>query len=210
MRKHHLIAALLLLFFGAVHFMILEKKTRAGLAQMPESIRSIPSRIVDYRQVGVDEELDERTAQVLETSTVLMRTYVGETGWPVQLTVVFAGGTRRSLHFPEVCLVGHGWEIREQYKAPVGILFTAKRLVLVNGEQRQAVLYWFKTGEHLTGSYFLNALHWTRNQVSFSSQTSSAMIKLTTAVGPGGEDAAFAVLEDFAQKLQPVLMEHVP
>ena len=192
-----------------VHHSILNWQETAGMAAMPESIRAIPDRIGDYRQMGSDEEVDERTLQVLETSSVLIRNYVGDMGWPVQLTIVYAGATRRSLHFPEVCLVGAGWEIREQVPLQVGFLFSARKLVLVSGEEAQAVIYWFKTGEDLTGNFFLNALYWTRNQITMGTST-SAMIKLGTPVGSGGEEAAFTRLIDFATKFHPVLMQHVP
>ena len=105
--------------------------------------------------------------------------------------------------------MGSGWELKEQTTTQIGILFSAKRLVLVNGRNRQAVLYWFKTGDYLTGNYFVNALHWAANQMMFASPT-SAMIQVATPIGTDGEDAAFAILEDFAVKLYPEIMRHVP
>ena len=209
MKKHYLFSLGILLVIGALNWAILSRQAQAGRTPIPQSISSIPSRIVDYERLGADEEIDPYTLRLLETSSVLIREYRAPGGWPVQLTIVYAGATRRSLHFPEVCLVGQGSEIREQTTDQVGFLFDAKRLVLVNGQNQQAVLYWFKTGQHLTGNYFLNALHWTVNQITLGAPT-SAMIKLTTPIGPEGEEAAFALLKDFALKFQPVLMEHVP
>lgn len=194
---------------GVVHFVILTTQFRAGQTAPAETIGAIPARIADYVQQGPDESIDARTAAILETSTVLIRNYNSGSGWPVQLVIVYAGATRRSLHFPEVCLMGSGWELKEQTTTHVGILFSARRLVLVNGRNRQAVLYWFKTGDHLTGNYFVNALHWALNQMMFASPT-SAMIQVATPIGAGGEDEAFALLEDFAVKLYPVIMKHVP
>ncbi|HOS03438.1 MAG TPA: EpsI family protein, partial [Candidatus Hydrogenedentes bacterium] len=90
-----------------------------------------------------------------------------------------------------------------------GLMFTARRLVLVKGNHREAVLYWFKTGDTLTGNYFLNAWYWVKDQASFGSST-SAMIKVATPVGPAGEEAAFELLEDFSMKFAPILLERVP
>lgn len=209
MTKHYFAVGVLLIGTLLVHSAILNRQAEAGSAAPPESIQNIPKRIADYTQMGEDIEIDEYTLQVLETSSVLMRNYIGDRHWPLSLTIVYAGATRRSLHFPEVCLVGQGWEIREQATQQVGFLFTAKRLVLVNGGNQKAVLYWFKTGDKLTGNFFMNALHWTTNQIAFSTPT-SAMFKVETPIGPGGEEAAFALLEDFAIKFHPVLMEYVP
>ena len=194
---------------ACLHVGILTTQARAGREIPVETISAIPDRIADFVQMGLDETLDPRTAAILETSTVLIRNYVSPSGWPVQLIIVYAGATRRSIHFPEVCLMGSGWELKEQRSTQVGILFSARRLVLVNGRNRQAVLYWFKTGDRLTGNYFLNALHWAKNQLFFGSPT-TAMIQVATPVGVEGEEAAFALLEDFAVKLYPVIMRHVP
>lgn len=206
--KHYVATTALLAAFGAMHWAILSAQAAPSSEEPLRELEAIPDRIAEYERVGTDVEVDEHTKRVLETSAILRRYYRSPSGWPVLLTVVYAGTTRRSLHFPEVCLVGEGWEIREQTSAPVGILFKAKRLVLVRGDQQEAVLYWFKTGDVFTGNYFVNALHWARNQLAFGAPT-SAMVKLTTMIGGAGEQASFAVLEDFAGKLAPILQKHV-
>jgi len=193
---------------GAAHLAILAGQARAARNAAPMESLQIPDRIVDYTQMGSDLKADERTQEVLATSSILMRTYAAPSGRPVSLTIVYAGTTRRSLHFPEVCLVGEGWEVHEQQMMPVGFLFSAKRLVLVRGEREEAVLYWFKTGDALTGNYFLNAYYWAKNQLLFKTPTSS-MIRVSTPVLSDGVESAFAVLEDFATKFTPVLLEHV-
>ena len=83
--------------------------------------------------------------------------------------------------------MGDGWDIQEQTSYPVGILFTAKRLVLAKGNETEAVLYWFKTGDDFTGNFFLNALDWATEQFTHGAPT-SAMIKLTMRVGPQGRE----------------------
>jgi EpsI family protein len=108
-----------------------------------------------------------------------------------------------------VCLVGAGWEVLKQDSAQVGIAFSAKRLLLVKGDAYQAVLYWFKTGDQVTGNFFLNALQWTKNQMTFDTPASS-MIKLATPVGRDGEAAAFAALDDFAVKFAPIMRKSIP
>jgi EpsI family protein len=207
------LALLLIVLVGttAGHLTILNAQAKAGRSVPAEAVLNIPDRIGTYQRVGTDAEIDDRTKRALETSSILIRGYRSEVGWPVELTIVYAGKTRRSLHFPEICLTGGGWDILKQETVPVGILFEGKRLVLVKGDRRQAVLYWFKTGDELTGNYFLNAMYWARNQLTFGTPTSS-MIKLTTTIppGPGGEEAAFLELESMAMQFVPILRERVP
>ena len=203
---HCIFALVVLLATLGAHVAILGQQ--AAPSRGPATEFAIPDRIGGYVRVGQDLDVNDRTRRLLETSTILMRNYRSAEGWPVQLTIVYAGTTRRSLHFPEVCLVGEGWEIREQSTTQIGILFSAKRLVLVRGNESHAVLYWFKTGSHQTGNYFANAFYWAKNQITFGAPT-SAMIKLTAPIGPGGEEQAFAVLDDFALKFSPILTEQV-
>ncbi len=208
--KHYVALIVILCVAAGGHWGIRAAQARRSANATGQRVRAIPSSIGEYQQRGADHTIDEHTQLVLETSTILIRDYIAPPKPQVQLTIVYAGATRRSLHFPEVCLVGGGWEIREQRTHPVAFLFSAKRLVLVNGAQKQAVLYWFKTGDTLTGNFFLNAYYWAKNQVTGGGRT-SAMIKLTAMVRKNqNEDAVFAALEDFAVMLTPMLSDYVP
>jgi EpsI family protein len=187
------------------------RHAQASVAETNPALTSLqlPARVMEYRQAGEDTPVDESIKQVLETSTILMREYLSPQGVPVNLTIVYAGASRRSLHFPEVCLKGQGWEIAEQYAAPVGLQFFGKRLVLAKGGGNQAVLYWFKTGRHLTGNFFLNTFYWARDTLLLRAP-STMMIRLGTPIGSQGEEGAFRVLDDFATALVPILVETIP
>lgn len=209
MTRHYAITLLLLLITAIAHESLRLAQVRAAGIDAPVGeVLDIPSRIGEYRSEGEDFEVSEGVRELLQTSHILIRNYQSKGGPPIQLTIVYAGTTRRSLHFPEVCLVGQGWEIREQTSDRVGFSFWAKRLSLVKGTREEAVLYWFKTGDELTGNFFLNSWHWARNQMRFGSPT-SAMIKLSTPIVGQSEEQAFGLLEDFALKFTPVLMSRV-
>jgi len=70
------------------------------------------------------------------------------------------------------------------------------------------VLYWFKTGDDLTGNYFLNTWHWILGKLSFK-EPGSSMIRISTVIGGQGEAVSFGVLEDFATQLAPILLDKV-
>lgn len=209
MMRHYAASALLLAACAAIQSAIYMRQTELGQAPLPEKLRQLPAVIVDYQQAGPDANVDEATKAALETSSILIRNYASPSHGALQLTIVYAGATRRSLHFPEVCLVGEGWEIREQKPVQVGFSFRARRLMLVSGNRQQAVLYWFKTGDRVAANYFTNAYYWALEQM-LGRTPSSAMVRLATIVGPAGEEAAFRTLEDFAWKVNPYLLEHIP
>lgn len=209
MTRHHITALVLLLGTAIAHESLRLAQVRAANLDAPAGVvLDIPTRIGEYQSVGEDFEVSKEVRELLQTSHILIRRYALAGGPPVVLTIVYAGTTRRSLHFPEVCFVGQGWEIREQTSARVGFSFWAKRLALTKGTQEEAVLYWFKTGDELTGNFFLNSWHWARNQMRFGAPT-SAMIKLSTPITGQTEEQAFELLEDFALKFTPILMGRV-
>lgn len=194
---------------AAVHWGINIKRDRAAMMDERYANLDLPEQIGYYRKVGEDIPPSEEVEAALETSSILMRHYLAPNGLRVYLTLVYAGQKRRSLHFPEVCLVGQGWEVEQAYTAPVGIEFRGKRMVIFRGKRKEAVLYWLKTGDRFTSSAFLNNLYWAREQLVFGTPT-SAMVKLSMPILPGQDaEDAFTVLDDFATRLGPILLEYI-
>lgn len=206
--KHYIATIAILLALTGAHFSIQRGQAVAAAQNTPQDVLNIPTAFASYTQRGQDVPISDNVRKILQTSVILMRPYASTDGWPVLLTIVYAGTTRRSLHFPEVCLVGQGWEIIEQESKMVGFSFHAKRLILAKGNRREAVLYWFKTGDHLTGNFFLNSWHWTKNQM-LSGTSTSAMIKLSAPIGNQDPEKVFELLDDFASKFTPIMMENI-
>lgn len=204
--KRYVVTVLLLVPAVAAHLAIVIAQDRAALDVSSADALRIPSTIGSYRQTGDDAPQDEHVQEILQTSAIIMRNYLSPAGDVIRLAAVRAATTRGSLHFPEVCLVGQGWEIDKQYMAPVGVLFTAKHLVLLSADHKEAVLYWFKTDEHLTGSFFLNSWYWIQQKIQLKAPATT-MIRISTSVGDRGEEAAFRTLEDFAAHLAPVSLD---
>lgn len=206
--KHYVACLCILGFAATAHFSIHGAQMRAEQDRSHMAALDIPRQIAGYRATE-DLAIDDGTQRALETSSILQRRFASDQGREVLLTIVHAGKTRRSLHFPELCLVGSGWEVVASEPTSVGFSFRAKRLVLAHGDTRQAVLYWFKTGDKLTGNFFLNSYYWASNQLTFGAPTSS-MVRLAAQAEPGREEDAFSLLEDFALVFKPTLLERVP
>jgi EpsI family protein len=191
------------------HNAILDSQREASKKKTTEAIMELPDRIGGYTRRAYDEEVSQRVKEVLETSQILLATYDSPRGYPVSLSIVHAGKTRRSLHFPEVCITGAGFEVREQYTDNVGFMFTAKHLVVYKGKQQEAVLYWFKTGDQFTGSFYVNSLKWAKEQLMFGVPTST-MVRVSTPIIDGNQERAFTILKDFALKLAPIVKKNIP
>jgi len=202
------ITIILLLATALVHRAVVSIQGTAAESSASPTVLNVPSQLLDFRQARPDIPVDNSVRQLLETNTVLMRDYVSARGELVQLAIVYAENTRRSLHFPEVCLTGQGWEVSGQSAVPIGLLFVAKSLTLQKGDQQEAVIYWFQTGEHLTGNYFLNSFQWAWDRLLLR-KPSTMLVRISAPIGKQGREAAFSVLNDFAAALAPVLLETI-
>lgn len=207
--RHAAICLAAVIAAGLVHSAAEAAQREAAQAAGEGPALDIPDYVGGFERMGLDQEVPENVRRQLETSDILMRPYRSPSGHPVLLSIVHAGATRRSLHFPEVCIVGSGWDVREQTSMPIGFNFVARRLVLVRGDQSEAVVYWFKTGDYMTGDYLRNSLIWARNQLTFGSPTSS-LIRISTPIGSRGEAAAFQLLEEFALQFESIARTRIP
>lgn len=204
------ITLLMLLCTAFLHGLIGHVQANVAEADsLPELRRQVPSQILQFSQAQPDMPVPESVRKNLETNTILMRTYASSSGRPVRLAIVYAEKTRRSLHFPEVCFTGQGWETYGKSAIPVGVHFVGQGLSVQKGDAREAVLYWFKTDRNLTGSYFLNSYYWSRDKLLLRSP-STMLVRLSTPIGSEGEAYAYRILTDFAAGLAPVLLENIP
>jgi EpsI family protein len=205
----HLIVLLILTGTATTTLLIARAQNNVAQASSLPELLKIPSQILEFSQARPDAPVPASTRKSLETNTILMRDYASSNGRPVNLTIVFAEKTRRSLHFPEVCFTGQGWETHGKSSIPVGIQFLGQGLTVQKGDSKRAVLYWFKTGNELTGSYYLNTFYWSADKLLLRNP-STMLIRLSTPVDQQGEARAYQVLSDFASGLTPIIADTIP
>ena len=205
----YLATLLLILSTTVIHRTITHVQAVNAMTSKAPALIDLPDRILAFTKTGEDSPASESVREILETNTILARTYTSPVGEPVQLMIVYAENTRRSLHFPEVCFTGQGWETHGKSSIPIGTLFIGQRLTLQKGDVRQAVVYWFKTGDTSTGSYFVNSYIWARDKLLMK-DPSAMLVRLSTPIGIQGEEEAYRVLNEFASGLAPVLLDAAP
>ena len=205
----HLVVLLILLVTAIANVIIGKMQNSVAQASSLPELLNIPSQILEFRQARPDSPVPASIRKSLETNTILMRDYVSSYGRPVNLTIVYAEKTRRSLHFPEVCFTGQGWETHGKRSIPVGVQFLGQGLTVQKGDAKRAVLYWFKTGNELTGNYYMNTFYWSLDKLLLRNP-STMLIRLSTPVDHQGEARAYRVLSDFASGLTPIIADTIP
>jgi len=125
----------------------------------------LPEQVLDYQSESVD--VGELTLNTLPPDTSFgQRRYKAPDGFALILNAVLMGADRTSLHKPQFCLTGDGYQIDEStetkvhidqpcsYDLPVVKLVASKEIM--QGGQRQVVravyVYWFVADDALSAS----------------------------------------------------------
>ena len=107
---------------------------------------TFPKSIDEWK--GSENFFDPRVYEVLGVDDSVLLNFGSPDGKPVQLYVGYYGSQREGdlIHSPKNCLPGSGWLITRTANETL-ILPEKKidvvKLVMVKGEEKQIVLYWF-------------------------------------------------------------------
>lgn len=136
--------------------------TQAGV------VLRLPFWVGDY--VGEDQDITAAEKTILPDDTEFARAeYKSPRGDMINCQIVLSGGQRRSIHRPEICLPGQGWNVRGGNAIPIEMpdgstldvmkLDLSRPISMKDGQTinlRTVFLYWF-VGKNTTTPY-----HWQR------------------------------------------------
>jgi len=174
----------------------------------------LPERVLDYQSEWV--EMDEVTTNALPADTSFgRRLYHASDGFSALLTVVLMGNDRTSLHKPQFCLTGSGFNIdpiasaettvRVQqpcsYELPVVKLVASKQASIDGQAQtlRALYVYWFVADNQLSASVSGFERMWSMATVLLRTGELQrwAYVSCFAYCTPGQEDATFERLKKF-------------
>jgi exosortase D (VPLPA-CTERM-specific) len=151
----------------------------------------------------------------LKLSDYLYATYQHPADMPVDVWVAYYDSQRKgdSTHSPASCLPGGGWQFQTFAPYTVeteGGRLTVNRAVIVHGDARELMYYWFpQRGRDITSDYLLKwYLLWdaiTRNR------TDGALVRLLVPLPPGSSiSEGDRQLGAFLSTFVPALPHYVP
>jgi len=210
-----------LLVIGAVAGMAYWFNPATNLEPRAGVVMELPVLMGDY--FGKKGEMSQAEMNILPKDTELVRRiYADSQGHEITCSIVLSGAEQRSIHRPEACLTGQGWDITGQDYISIplasGHNLTARRLTLereavgANNEHfpvRAFYIYWF-VGQGVTTSSHVKRIllsNWDRvvhgrahrwAYVSFFSM-------VTDNLRPGGADEkqTQSLLVDFSRQIVP-------
>ena len=210
MRNRYLIVIGILLF-TAVAVRLLSYDTFNNPEKGLKAIANIPLSFGQWQ--GKDITMDELVYDILETRSIIHRTYSAPTGENVFLSIVYYTETKVDFHAPESCLAGQGTQIAKEDKtisfnnAGQPIKLDLNQLVRQEEKSNTLSYYFYKAGKFLGRDYIRLRLNLMLNKFA-SEEKSGSLIRVSTPIStsPDGGEKAAATLRKFVEELYPYLL----
>jgi EpsI family protein len=172
---------------------------------------SLPRVIGDWAFL-YDSKPTKKEIEILETKAILTRAFTRGGRDQVDLSITYAPENRRVAHPPELCYKGSGWSVEDKTQidvpTPAGP-FPVVRLLLIRGENRLVLLYWFKAGADYTAGYW--HMQWLLIKDQFLNRKgSSALLRAgCTFTGPSNDERITEMLKGFIAEALPSITKAV-
>lgn len=206
-------AAALLMILTATY---LRAHSQDEVPPFRQSLSSLPMQI--NGRTAVSSTLDQLTLDILGNPEYILRDYVAPSDperW-INLFIAYYATQKagETPHTPAHCLPGAGWIPTQRQivalKAPNGDSFPANRYVIVNGADRQLVIYWFQAQGREVASEYRLKYYLVANSIRLH-RSDGALIRLMTPMYKGeSADAAQARVMQLGDPLLSQLSSYIP
>lgn len=194
-----------ILAVASPHFMAME----AGMSSLDPV--ELPVQIGEWREVGQDSSDREDVFSILNTKSLVLKSYQHPEGGEVEVLVVASDTDRQAFHPPEICMIGAGNEVLERWQETVPVRSSKPRQLTVNafvrgtsGRPETLVLYWYMAAGESTGSrtkqQFVLLLNGAKRTPAIG-----AMIRLTADLTITSRDEALSLAREFIGSLVPLM-----
>ena len=176
---------------------------------VPESVTmhiELPEHVLDFTSSNMPE------AQVVldylpKDTSFAQRHYAAPDGAWAMANIILMGADRTSIHRPDYCLPGQGWQIRDKtdvklpiasvpaYELPVKKWLVSNSFTDAEGRKQPVsgiYVFWFVTKNQSTGDFPVMLKSMLFHQLTSGELQRWAYISYFTVCRPGQEDAAFA------------------
>jgi len=194
-------------------------------AERPEPVPARTSFSVFPMNVGTwrgvqGEPLEANILAVLGVDDYLTRVYYAPDGAGVGLYIGYYGSQRQgdTMHSPQNCLPGAGWEPLAQSMLPIAVRgnsagadseVVVNRYVIQKGIDRQVVLYWYQSHGRVVASEYWAKFYLIRDAVRLN-RTDGALVRVTVPIDERGEERAQSAAARFVKDLFPLLGGYLP
>lgn len=179
----------------------------------------LPEKVLNYQSVVVPISTMEVTWLPRDT-TFARRFYMASNEPPLLVSVILMGTDRGSIHQPQICLTGQGWQIDKAasrldtvrvqkphpYDLPVMKVLSRKTMRDAEGKElslRSLYVYWFVADKALTARHGERMWWMTRELLRSGTLQRWGYVACWAQCLPGQEDAVYARMKDFIAAAVP-------
>ena len=189
-------------------------------------LMSLPDRLLGMTGTPLSTSEGEKAILPKDTEISKMQ-YKGYSSDILSAQIVLAGGEKRSIHRPEICLPAQGWTIETESVIPVKLSnghdirvmrLTAKRPILLNNGNKtelQNIFYYWFVGHGVTTPYHLQRILMTNfDMVIHNINHRWAYVVISAPVlqglAPGGKNVeqTDAMMKEAVSELAPKIMKN--
>jgi len=202
---------LVLLCVTAVVTILLNVTVKSTAASKP--VLQLPVEVGAY--IGQDLPVERRVMDLLETSNIVMRNYVGPNRVNISVAIVYYPQYRVYFHMPEGCMAGRGSILVTKEKEQIDVpgsdrpSIEANKLVFDQSAGREVALYFFESGPMITSSYTRMRWYLMRNHI-LRRRTGAALVRFSIRSTDEDTQEELAVLKKFVGQFVPILPEYLP
>jgi len=201
-KKYLIVIAIMLLASVFVHFLSYDTyyEAEAGI----RAIRNIPLEFGQWQGKDIP----------LETRSIINRTYRGENGQEVLLSIVYYPETKVDFHAPEACLAGKGIQISKSDQTITitsnkkKVTINLNRLIRKQAGSDELIYYFYKAGDFLGKNYIKLRLNLALNKFG-RKEKSGSLIRVSTPVVGEDYKSASNMLTRFIEDLYPYLSKYL-
>lgn len=206
MKNKNFIIVTVILIAAAIISGIAYRPPRQDIA-LKTKVANFPMQIGEW--AGKDIPLSENDYRILETRNLILREYKGKKGESVYLYIIYSEDNRKVSHPPEVCFTGSGATIVNKEQILLTDKINATKLIIEKGNERQAVVYWYKAGSLNTDNYLQQQFRVVMDR-ALGKRTSGALIRISANIKDNHEAAALGELKKFSALIEPLLPIYIP
>ncbi len=178
---------------------------------------ALPETILDFKSKEIP--VAKIVNEWLPKDTVYgQRLYEAPDGFWMQTTVVLMGTDRTSIHKPEYCLTGQGFQIvsvepdtveiqqPHRYELPVMKMTLSRDMKTPDGQhvkQSAIFVYWFVADDQLTANHNQRMMWMARDQITRGLLQRWAYVSCFTICLPGQERAVYSRMRDWVSASVP-------
>lgn len=208
---------ILIIFLIAGGVFINWSEQRGEAAVERQNLSRLPEKLGEWRQKGEETRFEQQTEAVLRTTDYTMRDYVLPSGRTANLYVGYYASQRTgaTYHSPQNCLPGAGWVLQEpeiiEINTAHGKSFAANRFLIVNGNYRAILVYWYQGRGRVVASEYTDKVYTVLDSV-LRRRSDGAMVRVMTSVGASEEEGkeATKAAVDLAAQTADNLSDFVP